>query len=210
MTRNTTLIVIDDDPTVLASMRALLTSTGYDVRAYSSAEAFLSDNLNDARCLITDVRMPGMSGVDLQQELARRGIDLPVLLVTAHGDVPLAVSAMKAGAVDFFEKPVNAVALLESIRWVLKRGQHTDRRADVSAARRQIDKLTPREKSVFDKIVQGKPNKIAGFELGISPRTIEAHRARIMQKLAVDSVADLVRLSIAAGDAPGVAQSEAE
>ena len=208
MTRNTTLIVIDDDPTVLASMRALLTSTGYDVRAYSSAEAFLSDNLNDARCLITDVRMPGMSGVDLQQELARRGIDLPVLLVTAHGDVPLAVSAMKAGAVDFFEKPVNAIALLESIRWILKtRGQHAERQGDVSAARRQIDKLTPREKSVFDKIVQGKPNKIAGFELGISPRTVEAHRARIMQKLDVDSVADLVRLSIAAGDVP--AQSEA-
>lgn len=198
------IFVIDDDPSVRESMRALLESAGYKVKDYGSANAFLADRAPRSGCLISDIRMPEMDGLELQEEVARRGITVPVIIMTGHGDVPLAVRAMKAGALDFLEKPFDDEALLGSVKRALELGrQKQDQIAEARAAQDLLALLTPRERHVLDQLVAGRSNKVAAYELGISPRTIEIHRARIMEKMNARSLSDLVRTALAAARLAG-------
>ncbi len=203
MTEKPLLLVVDDDPAVRDSLHALLESAGYAVEDYDSARGFLQNLSPAGSCAVIDIRMPGMDGLELQAEMARSGIDLPVIIMTGHGDVPLAVRAMKAGAIDFVEKPFNDELLLESIRRALRIGhQNRARRAEISAARDLIASLTPRERNVLDRLIAGRSNKATASELGISPRTIEIHRAHIMDKMNARSLSDLVRIALVAHQSP--------
>ena len=196
------ILIVDDDGEVRESLRALLEAAGYAVRSYSSATALLADELPSGACLVTDIRMPGMDGMELQEEIVRRGINLQVIIITGHGDVPLAVRALRAGATDFLEKPFSAEQILTSVKRALAiAGQVRDREAELKAARQRLALLTPREREVFDQIVAGKPNKVAAYELQISARTVEVHRAHIMDKMSARNLSDLVRISMAAGGA---------
>jgi len=191
--------VVDDDADIRDSMRLLLEVAGFKVRCFASARHFLADDHPKHGCLIADVRMPDMSGLDLQVEVTRRHIGLPVIIITGHGDVPLAVQAMKAGAIDFLEKPFDDDLMLASVRRAMEVGsQARSRSAESQAAKELLSSLTPRERSVLDKLVQGRSNKIVAHELGISPRTVEIHRAHIMTKMEASSLSDLVRLVLAA------------
>jgi two-component system response regulator FixJ len=193
------VFVVDDDADIRDSMRMLLEVAGFKVRSYTSAKHFLVDDHPKQGCLIADIRMPDMSGLELQEEVVRRHIDLPVIIITGHGDVPLAVQAMKAGAVDFLEKPFNDDLMLASIRRALEIGSRArSRTAESKAAQDLLSALTPRERGVLDKLVQGRSNKLVAHELGISPRTVEIHRAHIMSKMEASSLSDLVRLVLAA------------
>lgn len=203
MTSRPAILIVDDDAAMRDSMRALMESAGYSVRMFESAKAFLSEAVPPSSCLVTDIRMPGMNGLELQEEIVKREIDLPVIFMTGHGDVPLAVRAMKAGALDFVEKPFDDVHMLASVRRALEAGQeHRDRFAEAKAAHELIALLTPRELDVLEKLVAGRSNKVAAFELGISPRTIEIHRANIMDKMNARSLSDVVRIALAADHAP--------
>lgn len=203
MTIQTRILVVDDDSAVRDSMRVLLESAGYAVTAYASAGDFLKDPVPAQGCLIVDIRMPEMDGLELQEEIARRGVELPIIIMTGHGDVPLAVRGMKAGAIDFIEKPFDAKMLLDGVSRALNIGEsRRNKTAEIKAAQDLIALLTPRERHVLDQLVAGRSNKIAAFELGISPRTIEIHRAHIMGKMNARSLSDLVRIAIAAGPGP--------
>lgn len=194
-----TILIVDDDEAVRDSMRALMESAGYAVRDYSTAKDFLNEPVPPDSCLITDIRMPEMDGLQLQQEINKRGLDLPLVVMTGHGDVPLAVRAMKAGALDFVEKPFDDELMLASVRRALQIGDHDrSRTAEAKAAQDLIALLTPRERNVLEKLVAGRSNKIAAYELGISPRTIEIHRANIMDKMQARSLSEVVRIAIAA------------
>jgi two-component system response regulator FixJ len=200
------IYVVDDDADVRESLKALLESADFSAKAYASAKALLSDDLTHGECLIADIRMPEMDGLALQEEIVRRGIDLPIIIMTGHGDVPLAVRAMKAGALDFIEKPFDEEIMIGSIRRALLIGKQTrDRAAEAKAAQELLSLLTPRERDVLDKLVAGRSNKVAAYELSISPRTIEIHRARIMDKMNARSLSDLVRVALAAGRTSGEA-----
>ena len=186
--------LIDDDEGVRQAVAFLLTTSGFAVRVYESAVAFL-DALPSVQpgCVVTDVRMPGMDGLALQRELKARDIGLPVIVITGHGDVPLAVEAMKAGAVDFIEKPFNDDALLSAIRVAIARHGRDARRGDeIAAIKGKLDSLSPRE--VLDGLVAGLPNKTIAYDLKISARTVEVHRANLMTRMGATSVADLVRM----------------
>jgi two-component system response regulator FixJ len=199
MTQEPHIFVVDDDHDVRESTRVLLESAGFKVRVYASATAFLADRPPPVGCLIADIRMPEMDGLELQEELIRRGVDLPVIIMTGHGDVPLAVRAMKAGALDFIEKPFNDEFMLASVRRALEIGLRTrNKLAEAKAAQDLLNLLTPRERNVLEQLVAGRSNKVAAYELGISPRTIEIHRARIMDKMNARSLSDLVRIALAA------------
>jgi two-component system response regulator FixJ len=193
------VFIVDDDPDVRDSLQALLESAGYDVRAFDSARRVLAAyDLDLASCLVADIRMPEMDGLALQEALTRQAPALPVIFVTGHGDVPLAVRAMKAGAVDFIEKPFDDELLLASVRRACElRGRKQDEAALADSARSRLEGLTPREREVLTLLVAGKPNKIIAFELGISPRTVEIHRAHLMEKMQVKSLSELVRLALA-------------
>jgi two-component system, LuxR family, response regulator FixJ len=196
-----TVLLVDDDADVRDSLRALLESAGYVVRDFESAKGLLTDPaLNRAGCLITDIRMPEMDGLALQEELAGRKIGLPVIVITGHGDVPLAVRAMKAGAVDFIEKPFDDHALIAAVRSALDRHAATKRReAFTSEAQSRLACLSKREREVLDGLVAGHPNKIIAADLGISPRTVEIYRANVMTKMQAESLSDLVRTALVAG-----------
>ncbi|MEI9887781.1 MAG: response regulator FixJ [Rhizomicrobium sp.] len=199
MTVDTLIFVVDDDTDVRDSIRSLLESAGFTVRDYGSAKAFLAEHDANGGCLIADIRMPEMDGLALQEELVRRKRGLPVIIITGHGDVPLAVRAMKAGAIDFVEKPFDDEALLVSIRRAIEIGRETRNKvAEAAAADRMLALLTPRERNVLEQLVIGRSNKVAAYELGISPRTVEIHRAHIMDKMNARSLSDLVRISLAA------------
>ncbi len=203
MTDRSTILIVDDDAAMRDSMRALMESAGYAVRMYESARALLSEAILAGSCLVTDIRMPGMNGLELQEEIAKREIDVPIVIMTGHGDVPLAVRAMKAGAMDFVEKPFDDEHMLESVKRALKAGQqHRDRFAEAKTAHELIAQLTPRERNVLEKLVAGRSNKVAAYELGISPRTIEIHRANIMDKMNARSLSDVVRIALAADQSP--------
>ena len=195
------ILIVDDDADVRDSLRALLESAGFGVREYNSARKILADPaIADGACLIADIRMPEMDGVQLQEELNRRKTGLPVIVVTGHGDVPLAVRAMKAGAVDFIEKPFDGELMLDGVRRAMALSEQTRGKAQVlKAAERRIALLTQREKDVLKHLVAGRSNKIIAYELGISPRTIEIHRAHLMEKMQARSLSDLVRMALAAG-----------
>ena len=193
------MFVVDDDADIRDSMKLLLEVAGFRVRSFTSARHFLADREPKLGCLIADVRMPDMSGLELQVEVSRRHIGLPVIIITGHGDVPLAVQAMKAGAIDFLEKPFDDDLMLASVKRAMEIGsQARSRSADAKLAKDLLSALTPRERSVLDRLVQGRPNKIVAHELGISPRTVEIHRAHIMTKMEASSLSDLVRLVLAA------------
>lgn len=190
-----TVYLVDDDPLVRATIRAIL--TGRDVLDFPDASAFLAhDPPGCGDCLITDVRMPDMSGIDLQHLLKRRGITLPVIVLTGHADVSLAVEAMKAGAQDFIEKPFDAAGLQAAVTRALSHARcELDKETRRHAARKRLDILTERELDVFGHLTGGHANKVIAHLLGISPRTVEVHRARIQEKLKAPCLADLVRIS---------------
>jgi two-component system response regulator FixJ len=202
MSAETIVFVVDDDAAVRESLTMLLKLAGYSVDAYDSATRFLSEaKAAPGDCLIADVRMPEMDGLELQQELIRRKSGLPVIIVTGHGDIPLAVQAMKAGAVDFLEKPFAREVLLSAVRRALEK----TRAPEVSEVaqdeiERRIALLTEREREVYDRVVSGKQSKVIAHELGTSPRTIEIHRARMMHKMQARNLQDLVRMAIASGN----------
>lgn len=188
--------LIDDDDGVRQGVAFLLTTSGFAVRVYDSALAFL-DALPSVQpgCIVTDVRMPGMDGLALQRELIARDIRLPVIVITGHADVPLAVEAMKSGAIDFLEKPFPDDALLSAIRVAIDRHARSSRLGDeVVAIRAKLDSLSPREREVLDGLVAGLPNKTIAYDLNISARTVEVHRANLMTRMGAHSLADLVRM----------------
>ncbi|PZW46825.1 LuxR family two component transcriptional regulator [Humitalea rosea] len=193
--------VIDDDEAVRDSLQFLLEEAGYRVRLHGSALAFLDEAPASVAggCVISDVRMPGMDGLELQAALARRGDCLQLIFMTGHGDVPLAVRALKAGAIDFLEKPFGEEAILAAVESALSRArQQHDRAGAALLARERLATLTPREREVLEALVAGNPNKTIAFDLGLSPRTVEVHRARVMEKMQARSLSELVRLSLAA------------
>lgn len=191
-----TVFVVDDDPAVLDSLSELLESVGLRVATYPSAGAFL-DSFDPERpgCLVLDIRMPGMSGLDLQEVLVERQALLPIIFITGHGDVPMAVHAMKHGAVEFILKPFRDQDLLDRIERALadnlaRRQDHLERRG----IQERLDTLTPREREVLERVVAGQSNKVLAHELGISQRTVEIHRAKVMEKMQADNLAELVSL----------------
>jgi two-component system response regulator FixJ len=194
--------VIDDDEAMRDSLEFLFQSAGLPVRSYESAVAFLESNPGViAGCVVTDVRMPGMSGLDLVRELAVRAAGLDVVVITGHGDVPLAVEAMKAGARDFLEKPFDDERLLAIVRAALE--QHDAEESlteEHAAARAKVDRLSQRERQVLKRLVDGQLNKTIAWELGISPRTVEVYRAKLMVKMQAAAFADLVRMALMAGN----------
>jgi len=198
---NEIVFVVDDDADARDSLCALLESAGVAAEAHESARAFLNAyQPGRPGCLIADIRMPDMDGLELQEELNRRNAGLPVIVVTGHADVPLAVRAMKAGAVDLIEKPYDDELLLASVRRALAQAQGAREQAvAVEAAKTRIATLSVRERQVLELLVAGQPNKIIAFELDISPRTVEIHRAHVMEKMEAKSLSDLVRAAIAAG-----------
>lgn len=204
-----TVFIVDDDESVRESLSALLEAQGLTAVAFASAEAFLLGYQPAApACAVIDLRMPGMDGLTLLEHLRGRGITLPVLVVTGHGDVPLAVRAMKAGATDFIEKPYANAALLEALGRALASAQAgTAAQIDTADTRARIDALTPRERDVLQQLVIGHPNKIIAHHLNISPRTVEIHRANVMKKMNADSLSHLVRLALGAGLPDGTAGS---
>jgi RNA polymerase sigma factor (sigma-70 family) len=194
-----TVYIVDDDPGVCDSLSLLLELRGFRTRSFASAEAFLEAVQPDwAGCAVIDLRMPGMDGIALQGELLRRNIPLPAIIITAHGDIGAARATLKAGAVDFIEKPIDDEQLIASIRAALDRDTEARReaaRATELAAR--LERLTDREREVLDRVVAGRHNREIAAELGISARTVEVYKARMMEKLQVRRVPDLVRLVLA-------------
>jgi two-component system, LuxR family, response regulator FixJ len=204
MPDNGVVYVIDDDEAVRQSLEFLLGTADIEVRTYPSAKAFL-DGLSEvaAGCVITDVRMPGMSGIELLQRVQEIRPGLPVIVITGHGDVPLAVEAMKVGAVDFLEKPFDDELLLAAVRAAFRRKDGDDgREAERHELAQRVAALSRRERQVLEGLVAGQPNKIIAFDLGISPRTVEIYRANLMTKMQAASLSDLVRMALIAGLLP--------
>jgi two-component system response regulator FixJ len=191
--------VIDDEPSVRDSLAVLLESAGFSVRPYDSAQAFLRSASHFATgCVLTDVQMPELNGLELQRRMSQLGIRLPVVVMTGHGDVPIAVEAMKAGATDFLEKPFDDSQLLAAVSNAIALSQRArDEAAAVGEIAARLATLTPREREVLDRLVAGLPNKTIAYELGSSPRTVEVHRARVMEKMGARSLPELVRMTLA-------------
>jgi len=197
-----TVFVVEDDEAVRDSLELLLSSARMTVATYASAEAFLKDYSDNMEgCIVLDIRMPGMDGMALQKKLNDRHSLLPIIFVTGHGDVPLAVDAMKEGAVDFIQKPYHEDALLEKIEQALE--QDRDQRKSLGEKReimRRIRTLTPRETEIMDRMIAGQANKVIAIELEISQRTVEIHRSRVMHKMETHSLAHLVRMVLSVKD----------
>ena len=193
-----TAYIVDDDPAVRDSLALLLRLQGFSTRVFASGEEFLSAySPKWAGCLVLDLRMPGMSGLALQSAMAERGIKLPVIVVTAHGDVAAARAMLKAGALDFIEKPLDDSQLVVAIRGALELdAENRKRDLAVAQAKQWIERLTPREREVLDRVVAGQHNREIASELGISARTVEVYKARVMEKLRVTRLPELVRLVI--------------
>ncbi len=188
--------VVEDDPVVRQSLVMLIGTLGVEVRGHATGRDFLNDpSAREAACVVLDVRMPGLGGLEVQARMAELGMTAPVIFITGHGDVPMAVEAMRGGAVDFLQKPFDNQMLLERVRQAMARGRDLRQDAEqrgIAAAR--LAALSPREGEVLDLLVAGKMNKAIAAELGISAKTVEDHRASIMRKMQVRSVAELVRL----------------
>lgn len=196
-----TVFLVDDDEAIRRSAGFMLRTSGYTVNAYASGVDFLKEVKDLAPgCILLDVRMPGMDGLEVQKELRSRGIVFPVIVMTGHGDVSVAVQAMKVGAVDFIEKPFEKAVLLSAIEEGFARIEQSQRaRARAEEARVRLEALTAREKDVLRGLARGLPNKTIGYDLGISPRTVEIHRANLMSKLEVSSLSEALRIAFAAG-----------
>ncbi len=193
-----TIYIIDDDDGMRRALSLLLSTVGYQTESFASSDAFLQRFDPDRHgCLILDIRMPGMSGLELQQHLNKTGSMLPLIFITGHGDVPMAVQAMKEGAFEFIQKPFRDQDLLDRINHALKQDAENRaavaRRADVA---RRLESLTPRERQVLEMVVDGAANKVIAIDLSLSERTVEIHRAKVMEKMAARSVAHLVRLQL--------------
>ncbi len=188
--------VVDDDEAVRDAVGLLLEASGLACRVFGSASEFLEAlDPGQHACLVADIRMPGLSGLELQEHLNRQGISIPVIFITGHGDVPMAVNAMKAGAFDFIQKPFREQNLISRIHKALEKDRDLrEQQSSVSAIRRKLATLTPRETEVMQRVVNGQANKVIAFDLGVSQRTVELHRARVMRKLGMRSLADLVRV----------------
>jgi two-component system, LuxR family, response regulator FixJ len=199
MSGKTVVCVVDDDAEVRLHLRALLAKAGYAVEDFPSAAAFLAAKAEEAGCLVSDLHMPDMDGLALLEEVMRRRNDLPVVLITGHGEIRMAVEAMKAGAADFIEKPLDDDVFLESVRNAVRLGERKRSLiAETLGAQMMLARLTPRERGVLEELVAGLSNKAAAHKLGLSQRTIEVYRAQIMSKLDARGLSDLVRLSLAA------------
>jgi len=199
------VFVVDDDPSIRKSLNLLLSSAGYGVKTFASAKEFLESERDSPgpACLVLDVKMPGLSGLDLQKELKSRNYDLPIIFITGHGDIPMSVQAMKKGAVDFLPKPFDDDDLLDAVKEAfLKESQA---RADLDEQKhimQRLDSLTPRENEVLSYLITGMLNKQIAYELNISERTVKAHRKQVLDKMGVDSIAELVRLTEKMGVKP--------
>jgi FixJ family two-component response regulator len=209
-TRHSTLVptvfVIDDDASILKSLSRLLRSAGYTAETFASAEEFLGrEHFNGIGCLLLDVRMPGLSGMDLQEELSQADYSMPIIFITGHGNIPMSVQAMKKGAVDFLTKPFDDEELLEAVKKAIEKDRKAKaEQAEMHDALRRIEQLTPREREILRYVITGMLNKQIALKLDIAEKTVKIHRGRIMEKLCVDSVADLVRLAEKAGIEPAV------
>ena len=192
------VFVVDDDPSVQRSICRLLRTAGLSAQTFSSPKEFLDGEVpaGATGCVVLDVRMPGMSGLDLQEELQRRGVRLPIVFITGHGTIPMSVRAMKQGALDFLEKPFKSESLIEVIRKAIRRSQETaaeeHERLDLV---KKFESLAPRQREVFQRVVTGKLNKQIALELGIVEKTVKLHRARVMKKMQAGSLAELVQLA---------------
>ena len=195
-----TVFIVDDDAAIRFAMQALMDSVNLRHEIFESGDDFLQ-KVTEQRpgCLVLDIRMPGLGGLELQEELIKRGNTLPIIFITGHGDVPMAVEAMQKGAVDFIQKPFRDQELLDRIREALatdeERREEQQQHAEVNE---RLGRLTNREREVFDLVVTGKPNKVIAYELGVSQRTVEIHRARVMEKMQARSLADLVKMHMTA------------
>jgi FixJ family two-component response regulator len=199
--RKPVIYIVDDDDGMRRALTVLMTTVGYQPVAFARPAEFLSKyDANQAGCLVLDVRMPEMSGLEVQQQLNRSGALIPVILITGHGDIPMAVQAMKDGAFDFLQKPFRDQELLDRINAALKQDaqnrESVDRLADL---RQRAQSLTPREREVMGHVVDGKANKVIAIDLGLSERTVEIHRANVMEKMAARSVAHLVKMHLTLG-----------
>jgi RNA polymerase sigma factor (sigma-70 family) len=192
-----TIFIVDDDPSVRKSAEMMLNSVGFNVKTFASAQDFLKANLHEGLgCLILDVRMPGMSGLDLQEKLVSAKTPLPVIFITGYGTIPMSVRAMKAGAVDFLQKPFEEQDLLDAInRAITQQRERKSKKDEADKIQQRLKTLTPREYEVFCLLVTGMANKEIAYKLGTSERTIKAHRAQIMEKMNAGSFADLVRFA---------------
>jgi FixJ family two-component response regulator len=192
------VFLVDDDASVRRALARLIKSAGHQVQTFASAREFLGTNadIEEAACLVLDVRMPGLTGIDLQRELQTMNRNVPIVFITGHGDIPMSVNAMKAGAVDFLPKPVKDTDLLRAIAQAIARA-YRDRaeRKEIENIQRRVEKLTPRERQVMTLVASGMPNKRIAFELGAAEKTIKVHRARVMEKMQAGSLAELVRLA---------------
>jgi RNA polymerase sigma factor (sigma-70 family) len=196
MTSDPVVFVIDDDPSVRSSLRFLISTVGLHVESFDSAENFLRSKLPDRPgCLVLDVRLRGLSGLDFQRELVAKNIPIPIIFITAHGDIPMSVRAMKCGAVEFLTKPFRDQDLLDAIRIALERDRaRRDQEKDARELKQRFDLLTPREQEVISMVVLGMLNKQIAAELGTAENTVKVHRSRAMEKMHAKSVADLVRM----------------
>jgi two-component system, LuxR family, response regulator FixJ len=199
--REPSVFVVDDDEAVRSSLKLLLKSIGLPAITYQSAQEFLAAyEAQHPGCLVLDVRMPGMSGLELQQLLNLRGATVPVIFITGHGDIPMAVEAMQHGAFDFLQKPFRDQDLLDRVQRALERDRATRQQLkEIDHIRARLTSLTPREREVLELVVAGKANKVMAADLGVSQRTVEIHRARVMEKMGASSLAQLVRMVIDIG-----------
>jgi len=191
------VIVIDDDASVRTAISNLLRSVGLDTKLFDSAQEFLASKLPDApACIVSDIRLPGLSGLDLQKELARSHVDLPIILLTGHGDIPMAVQAMKAGAIEFLTKPFRDQDLLDAVHAGLEHARNRRKdEATIADIRKRFDGLTPREQEVMKLVVTGLPNKQIAGRIGVSEITVKVHRSHLMQKMHAKSLADLIHIA---------------
>jgi RNA polymerase sigma factor (sigma-70 family) len=196
MTRASVVFVVDDDPSVRSSLKFLLSTVGLQVESFESAETFLQRKSPDApSCLVLDVRLRGLSGLDFQRELAARNIRIPIVFVTGHGDIPMSVRAMKAGAIEFLTKPYRDQDLLDAVRIALERDRaRREQEKDLTDLQQRFDSLTPREQEVISMVVSGMLNKQIAGQLGTAENTVKVHRSRAMEKMNAQSFADLVRM----------------
>jgi RNA polymerase sigma factor (sigma-70 family) len=199
--KNPVVFVVDDDEAVRKSLVRLIKSVGLTVQDFSSAREFLEiDPYAGPSCLLLDVRMPGLSGLDLQKELGQMGYNIPIIFITGHGDILMSVRTMKRGAVDFITKPFNDQDLLDTIYQAIEKDKQARREQDqIKAIQQRVDSLTPRESEVFALVVTGMLNKQIAYDLGMSEKTVKVHRARVMHKMQADSLAELVRLAYRVG-----------
>jgi len=191
------VFVVDDDLSVRKSLESLFRSAGLKVRLFASAQAFLSHpSVRAPSCLVLDVSLPDLNGLDLQQRIAQERVHMPIVFITGHGDIPMSVKAMKAGAVEFLAKPFDGDTLLEAVRYAIERSNATlDSQAEIQVLVACLSSLSSRERQVMELVVSGLPNRQIGAELGISEITVKAHRGRVMQKMRAPSLADLVKIA---------------